>query len=147
MKAALDWIGEERARQAAARGELSHLPGEGRPLVFDEDPLAPEALRVTWRLLRGAGLVGPGTAYDGPMPTTFAAMMSLVDRRRGDSRRLDGAGLVRQRLLIEARWRRWGLAQGAGTALEGEGPVKEAVQLRLRKGRTAAAGLPTPGET
>ena len=71
---------EERIRQAQAKGAFDDLPGAGRPLVLDDDPLAPEELRVAWRLLRGAGLVGPGTDYDGPMPSTFAAMMALIDR-------------------------------------------------------------------
>jgi hypothetical protein len=71
---------EERIRQAQARGAFDDLPGAGRPLALDDDPLVPEELRVAWRLLRGAGLVGPGTDYDGPMPTTFAAMMALADR-------------------------------------------------------------------
>jgi len=56
---------EERIRQAQAKGAFDDLPGAGRPLVLDDDPLAPEELRVAWRLLRGAGLVGPGTDYDG----------------------------------------------------------------------------------
>ena len=80
MWAAFASLVEERIRQAQAKGAFDDLPGAGRPLVLDDDPLAPEELRVAWRLLRGAGLVGPGTDYDGPMPSTFAAMMALVDR-------------------------------------------------------------------
>lgn len=73
-------LAEERIRQAQSAGVFDDLPGAGRPIVFDDDPLAPEELRIAWRLLHGAGLVGPGTAYQGPMPSTFAAMMALVDR-------------------------------------------------------------------
>ncbi len=91
---------EERIRQAQAAGVFDDLPGAGKPLVFDEDPLAPEELRVAWRLLRGAGLVGPGTAYEGPMPGTFAAMMALIDR--ADPRR-DPYGVRAHRARLRAR--------------------------------------------
>ena len=106
MKAALAWLAEERIRQAQARGEFDDLPGQGRPLVFDDDPLAPEELRVAWRLLRGAGLVGPGTHYEGPMPTSFAAMMAMVDRSRGGDDPYDPRARAMQWLVAESRRRR-----------------------------------------
>lgn len=107
MKAALAWIAEERIRQAQARGDLDNLPGQGRPLVFDDDPLAPEELRTAWRLLKGAGVVGEGTRCPGPMPASFAAMMALIDRRpdRDDSR--DARHRAMTWLAAEARRRRW----------------------------------------
>ena len=107
MKAALALIAEERIRQAGARGEFDDLPGRGRPLVFDDDPLAPEALRTAWRLLKGAGVVGPGTAYDGPMPNSFAAMMALIDRRRDRDNPYDPRRRAMTWLAAEARRRRW----------------------------------------
>ena len=40
-------IGENRIAEAVARGELQGLPGEGRPLDFDDDdPLAPPETRM-----------------------------------------------------------------------------------------------------
>lgn len=107
MKAALAWIAEERIRQAQVRGDFDDLPGQGRPLVFDDDPLAPEELRTAWRLLKGAGLVGPGTPFDGPMPNSFAAMMALVDRRRDRDDSRDARHRAMVWLAAEARRRRW----------------------------------------
>jgi hypothetical protein len=37
MKLALSWIADQRIEAAQQRGEFRNLPGEGRPLVFDED--------------------------------------------------------------------------------------------------------------
>ena len=54
---ALAWIAEQRIAQAVAQGKLSNLPGEGRPLPDDIDPLVPEELRVMVRVLRHAGAV------------------------------------------------------------------------------------------
>ena len=56
---ALDRIAEERIAAAIERGELSDLPGQGTPLILDDDALIPETLRMAYRILRNAGLVPP----------------------------------------------------------------------------------------
>ena len=55
----LDALVERRIRAAIARGEFDHLPGAGRPLALDDDPLVPQELRVAYRLLKNAGIVPP----------------------------------------------------------------------------------------
>src|SRR4051812_9744668 len=55
----LDFLAEQRLQEAVSRGELDNLPGSGRPLELDEDPLIPEDLRVAYRILRNAGFVPP----------------------------------------------------------------------------------------
>jgi hypothetical protein len=55
----LDFLVEQRLQEAVSRGELDNLPGSGRPLELDGDPLVPEDVRVAYRLLKNAGLVPP----------------------------------------------------------------------------------------
>ncbi len=50
---------EQKIREAVERGELAHLPGQGRPLDFTADPLVPEDLRVAYRILKNAGFLPP----------------------------------------------------------------------------------------
>ena len=38
--------------QAVSRGEFDDLPGAGRPLDLDHDPLVPEDLRLAYRMLK-----------------------------------------------------------------------------------------------
>lgn len=57
-----DCLAEERIRQAIAQGQLSGLPGEGRPLVLDDDLLVPAEVRMGNRILRNAGYVPPALA-------------------------------------------------------------------------------------
>ena len=57
MISALEWIAEERIARAVAAGELSGLPGEGRPLVLDDDPLVPPERRMVMRVLKNSGCV------------------------------------------------------------------------------------------
>jgi hypothetical protein len=54
---ALDFLAERRIAEAVSRGEFDHLPGAGRPLDLEEDPLVPEEMRVAYRILKNAGYV------------------------------------------------------------------------------------------
>lgn len=54
-----DLIAEQKIAEAIARGELSDLPGAGKPLHLDDDALVPEDLRMAWRILKNAGFVPP----------------------------------------------------------------------------------------
>jgi hypothetical protein len=52
-------LAERKIEEAIARGELDALPGSGRPLELDDDPLVPEDLRLAYRILKNAGYVPP----------------------------------------------------------------------------------------
>jgi len=52
-------LAERKIEEALARGELDGLPGTGRPLDLDADPLVPEDLRMAFRILKNAGFVPP----------------------------------------------------------------------------------------
>ena len=51
----LELIAERKIAEAAAQGEFKDLPGAGRPLDLEEDPLVPEDQRMANRVLRNAG--------------------------------------------------------------------------------------------
>jgi hypothetical protein len=55
----LEFLADRRLEEAVSRGELSNLPGEGRPLELDDDALVPEDLRAAYRILKNAGFVPP----------------------------------------------------------------------------------------
>jgi len=50
-------LAEQKIQEAIERGELDDLPGAGKPLALDEDPLVPEDQRVAYRVLKNAGFV------------------------------------------------------------------------------------------
>jgi hypothetical protein len=54
---ALELIAEKKITEALEKGEFDDLPGRGRPLDLQEDPLVPEDLRMAYRILRNAGYV------------------------------------------------------------------------------------------
>jgi len=52
-----DAVAEERIQEAIRRGDFDGLPGAGKPLVLDDDPLVPAEVRAANRILKNAGLV------------------------------------------------------------------------------------------
>lgn len=87
----LDALVERRIEAAIARGEFDNLPGSGRPLVRDDDPLVPQELRVAYRLLKNAGDVPPELAQIAEVNQLLGAISRArpddADRSAG-SRRL-----------------------------------------------------------
>lgn len=55
----LDRLAEAHIRDAAQRGVLDDLPGEGQPLPPDDAGHVPPELRAGYRLLKNAGYVPP----------------------------------------------------------------------------------------
>lgn len=53
----IDQIVEEKVRQAQADGTFTDLPGQGKPLVLDDDSMIPESLRVGYRILKNHGVI------------------------------------------------------------------------------------------
>jgi DnaJ family protein C protein 28 len=56
----VNWItivAERRIEEAIEQGLFDNLPGKGKPLVFDDDPLSPPHLRVVPKVLHNARVV------------------------------------------------------------------------------------------
>ncbi|MFS2221905.1 DUF1992 domain-containing protein [Pantoea sp. B65] len=55
----IDQLVEQHIRDAQASGELDNLPGQGKPLVLDDDSHVPAELRAAYRLLKNSGYLPP----------------------------------------------------------------------------------------
>jgi hypothetical protein len=55
MAGIFEQLAERRISEALARGDLDHLPGAGKPLVFDDEPLLTPEQRMVNRILKNAG--------------------------------------------------------------------------------------------
>ena len=55
----LEALAEQRIQEALQRGDLDNLPGSGKPLDLDEEPLVPPDVRALYRVLKNAGFVPP----------------------------------------------------------------------------------------
>ncbi len=52
-------IAEKRIKEAMQKGQFDNLPGKGKPLVFEDDSMIPEDLRMAYKILKNAGFLPP----------------------------------------------------------------------------------------
>lgn len=50
---------ERRIKEAQESGEFDNLPGQGKPLSFEDDQNIPEELRLVYKILRNADVTPP----------------------------------------------------------------------------------------
>ena len=98
-----DLLAERKIEEALARGELSDLPGAGRPLDLDTDPLIPEDLRMAYRILKNAGFVPPEVEHIREIGEIERAVLRGAEA--GDAERISAARrLALLRTKIESRY-------------------------------------------
>ncbi|SUP68019.1 putative cytoplasmic protein [Yersinia kristensenii] len=79
----IDEWAERHIMDAQEKGELDNLPGNGRPLLLDDDTFVPSELRAGYRLLKNAGYLPP-ELQDRQEALTIAALLSQLDTRHND---------------------------------------------------------------
>ncbi|AHM71618.1 DnaJ family domain-containing protein [Yersinia hibernica] len=102
--ALIDEWAERHIISAQERGELDNLPGNGRPLLLDDDTFVPVELRAGYRLLKNAGYLPP-ELQDRQEALTIADLFSQLDRQHDDY-----ANLHKKLLLLELRLKQAGLS-------------------------------------
>jgi len=74
-------IAEERIRKAIEQGELDDLPGQGEPLVFEDDRGVPEELRLAYKILRNADCLPPELMAEKEVRAAEDLLAGLADER------------------------------------------------------------------
>ena len=74
-------IAEERIRKAIEQGELDNLPGQGQPLIFEDDRGVPEELRLAYKILRNADCLPPELLAEKEIRATEDLLAGLADER------------------------------------------------------------------
>jgi hypothetical protein len=54
---AFTWLAERQIEEAMRRGEFDNLPGRGKKIVFEDDSMIPQDLRMAYKILKNAGFV------------------------------------------------------------------------------------------
>jgi len=75
-------LAEQRIADAQRRGELDGLPGAGRPLEFDDDPLVSSEQRMVNRVLKNAGFAPPEIGLRKELAALRAELATLPDGER-----------------------------------------------------------------
>jgi len=93
----LDAVAEERIQEAIRRGDFDGLPGAGKPLELDDDPLVPAEVRAAHRILKNAGLV-PVEVLERREIADLEARLPTIPEKTERSRALARLALLRLRL-------------------------------------------------
>ncbi len=108
----IDRLAEEQIEAAIRRGELDDLPGEGQRLQLEDDRVIPEALRVSYRVLKNAGCLPPEFGLrneirelEGLLHQAEADAESQAIRRR--------LCLLKSRLALQGRELNFSIQEGA----------------------------------
>ena len=120
----MDWfasVAEEKISEAMRRGEFDHLPGKGKPLPPDDMAGVPEELRLSFKLLKNAGMLPEEMQLRKEMVTLEELL--AVCRGDGERTKLRGELSVKQlryqSLMSSRGW------QTAGAYLEYEQQVQD----------------------
>ena len=100
----LDQWAERHITDALRKGEFDNLPGQGEPLVLDDDSAVPEALRSGYRLLKIAGCL-PRELEQRKQAVELADLLKGI--RREDARYQE---LSRRLALMELKLQQAGLS-------------------------------------
>lgn len=98
----LDTLVEQRIAAAIEAGEFDDLPGQGRPLALDDDPLVAEELRVAHRILKNAGFLPPEVEVRREIADVATLLRRATD---DDSRRRAIARLALLEVKLDAEGR------------------------------------------
>ncbi len=100
----LDQWAERHITDAQRKGEFDNLPGQGEPLILDDDSCIPEELRSGYRLLKNAGCLPPEIEQ---RKEAIVLADLLKDIRKDDDRYQE---LSRRLALMEMKLQQAGLS-------------------------------------
>ncbi len=74
-------IAEKRIKEAIREGQFDNLPGKGKPLVFEDDSMIPQDLRMAYKILKNAGFIPPELQTEKEIKNALDLLEDLKDER------------------------------------------------------------------
>jgi len=75
-------IAEKRIKEAMQQGHFENLPGKGKPLVFEDDSMIPEDLRMAYKILKNAGFIPPQLQTEKEIRQAVDLLENLDDEKQ-----------------------------------------------------------------
>ncbi|WP_025691872.1 DnaJ family domain-containing protein [Paenibacillus zanthoxyli] len=121
--AIMSWLAEQRIEEAMRKGEFRNLPGHGKPLELEDLSGVPEELRMSFKIMKNAGLLPEELQLRAECATLENLLAACHDS--GAERRTLSRRLTEKKLRLEELLRQRGLDGSAAFAQYGE-------QIRMR---------------
>ncbi|AIQ12842.1 DnaJ family domain-containing protein [Paenibacillus durus] len=125
--AVMSWLAEQRIEEAMRKGEFRNLPGHGKPLELEDMSGVPEELRMSFKIMKNAGLLPEELQLRAECATLENLLAACHDG--GAEKRTLGRKLTEKKLRLEELLRQRGLDGSAVFAQYGE-----QIRTRLDKG-------------
>ncbi len=74
-------IAEKRIKEAIRQGQLDNLPGKGKPIVFEDDSMVPQDLRMAYKMLKNAGFIPPELQTEKEIKNALDLLDELKDEQ------------------------------------------------------------------
>lgn len=78
---AVSIIAEERIAASMRRGEFENLEGKGRKIVYEDDSMIPEDLRMAYKILKNAGYVPEELRQEKEIMTAAELLAAATDEQ------------------------------------------------------------------
>ena len=77
----IGWIAEQRIEESMRNGEFDNLAGKGKKIVFEDDSMVPEDLRMAYKMLKNAGYVPEEFLEDKEIVTATELLAAATDEQ------------------------------------------------------------------
>jgi len=78
---AFAWIAERQIEEAMRRGDFDNLSGRGQKIIFEDDSMVPEDLRMAYKILKNAGYVPQDFLEDKEIVTASELLAAATDEQ------------------------------------------------------------------
>lgn len=74
-------LAEKRIQEAIRQGQFENLPGRGKPIIFEDDSMVPQDLRMAYKMLKNAGFIPPELQTEKEIKNALDLLDDLQDER------------------------------------------------------------------
>ena len=78
---AITLLAEKRITEAQQKGEFDNLPGQGKPLMLENDQMIPCHLRMAYKTLKNANILPPELEYRREVSTIVEMLQQCTDEQ------------------------------------------------------------------
>lgn len=100
---------DEKVREAIGDGNISHLPGAGKPLDLDIDPYTPEQMRISFKMMKDYNLapdwINTSKRLNELESKLHKQIQIKADRYRRQLLAMKRKGAVLGELRLEEEWK------------------------------------------
>lgn len=131
---------EQQIQEAIDEGKFDNLPGSGKPIVFDDDPMTPPHLRLANRILKNANVLPEWIELQKQIEQDRRDLVALADKLHEENwRRHDSVATLPPGHPLVERYAEWHARSRAGYLRHLKGINTSILKFSMLAPRTAVS--------